>query len=65
MNINIKCGICGSDITAHPSVTNSGYVEIIATCPGCREIDKQIGDLEDQIYELRKQKEAQQATCQE
>ena len=54
INVNIKCGVCGSDMAAHPSVTNSGYVEIVATCPNCKKMDQQIGDLEDEIYELQR-----------
>jgi hypothetical protein len=57
VNIHVKCGVCGNDVAAHASVTESGFVEIIATCPSCKAMDQEIGDLEDQIHELQKQKE--------
>lgn len=57
MNIHVKCGVCGNDMAIHPSVSSTGLIEIVATCPSCKAMDQEIGDLEDQIYELQKQKE--------
>jgi hypothetical protein len=54
MEITIRCGICDAECDTRFNYQH----EIIATCPDCkqtlREDEIQIGDLEDEIFELQK-----------
>ena len=51
--IQIKCGVCGSEMHIVPSIGLHSLIEIVATCPNCKRMDKEIGDLEDKIYDLQ------------
>jgi hypothetical protein len=49
---NIKCGICGQDMAVKPDVSEDGGLVFLATCPGCQQMNKVIGDLEDTNFDL-------------
>lgn len=49
---NIKCGICGQDMAVEPDISEDYGLVILATCPGCQQMNKIIGDLEDTNFDL-------------
>lgn len=61
IDIDVKCGICGADI--EPDIDyRQRDIQITSTCPDCdktiKEFEAQIGDLEDQIFELGREENA-------
>lgn len=55
MEFKIQCGVCGEWMHMQTMVSRTGSIEIVATCPSCKKMDMEIGDLEDKIFELEKE----------